>query len=73
MAEYISSDTNIWIDFANISSVEVPFKLDCIYLMYEETFNREVLRPSGIEKQLVDLGIHLRRVKNDDIKHTKNI
>ncbi len=59
MTEHISSDTNIWIDFANIEAVELPFALDCTYLMYSRTFEREVRRPAWLNARLMSLGIRL--------------
>lgn len=59
MTEFISSDTNIWIDFSNIDAVEIPFSLDFKYLMYEVTFQKEVLEPSWLPQRLLDFGIHI--------------
>jgi hypothetical protein len=30
--EYISSDTNVWLDFMMIEQLELPFRLPYIYL-----------------------------------------
>jgi len=32
---YISSDTNIWIDFMTIEKLELPFRIPYTFLMYE--------------------------------------
>ena len=32
MAGFISSDTNVWIDFEAIDAIELPFRLPCTYL-----------------------------------------
>lgn len=66
MTEYISSDTNIWIDFANIEAVELPFALDCTYLMYSRTFEREVRRPAWLNARLMSLGIRLVDIDIDE-------
>ena len=42
MAEYISSDTNVWIDFHEIGMVGLPFRLPCTYLMWAEAVDDEV-------------------------------
>lgn len=34
--EYISSDTNVWIDFSTIGFLDCPFRLDWSFYMYEE-------------------------------------
>ena len=43
--EYISSDTNIWIDFNTVDSLDVPFMLreDFTYIMSSDTVNDELL------------------------------
>lgn len=55
--EYISSDTNIWIDFNTISSTEIPFRLPCTYIMYHEALENEVLSPAGLVSDLTRLGL----------------
>lgn len=35
--EYISSDTNVWIDFNIISRMNLPFLLPYTYIMYTES------------------------------------
>lgn len=41
--EYISSDTNVWIDFYCIDKLGLPFLLPYKYLMYYEQIDRELL------------------------------
>lgn len=43
--EYISSDTNIWIDFETIDRLELPFKLPYIYLMNQDAIKDEIRKP----------------------------
>ena len=43
--EYISSDTNIWLDFANIGHLELPFRLPYTYLMNVDAVHDELLAP----------------------------
>ena len=57
MTQYISSDTNVWIDFAIIDAIEIPFYLNCEYLMYRDSFESELLSPVWLKKRLLDLGI----------------
>ena len=47
--EFISSDTNVWVDFASIDRLALPFKLPYVYLMYEEAISNELLQPEGID------------------------
>lgn len=54
---YISSDTNIWIDFNIISRMDLPFLLPYTYIMFKEAIEDELLTPKGIAKKLVDFGL----------------
>ena len=60
--EFISSDTNVWIDFGCIDRLGLPFLLPYSYIMYYEqierellSVNREELTKSGL--QAVDITI----------------
>lgn len=55
--EYISSDTNIWLDFVTIGRLELPFKLPYIYLMNEDAVHDELLSPPELSKNLLALGL----------------
>lgn len=55
--EYISSDTNIWIDFSAIDCLELPFKLGYIYLMNQDAIDDELLTPPGLGDRLLSLGL----------------
>lgn len=55
--QYISSDTNIWVDFAQINRLDMPFRLDLTYCMSTDTVADELLTPPGIREQLLTLGL----------------
>ena len=55
--EYISSDTNVWLDFATIDKLDIPFKLPYTYIMNEDAIENELLSPKGIGESLVTLGL----------------
>ena len=55
--EYISSDTNVWIDFMKIDKLDLPFKLQYVYLMENSTISEELLIPEGLNARLVKLGL----------------
>lgn len=55
--KYISSDTNVWIDFAVIDRLSLPFRLPYTYLMNDEAISNEFLEPSGLGESLVKLGL----------------
>ena len=54
---YISSDTNVWIDFLLIDSMELPFRLPYTFIMSEEAIEDELLSPPGLAEQLVSFGL----------------
>lgn len=55
--EYISSDTNVWIDFMAIDKVELPFLLPCTYIMSDDAVNDELLSPEGFKDALLQNGL----------------
>ncbi len=55
--EYISSDTNVWFDFATINRLEIPFKLPYTYIMNEDAIEDELLSPKELRENLVGLGL----------------
>lgn len=55
--EYISSDTNIWIDFDKINRIELPFLLPYTYIMYEEAISSEILEPKDLQQRLQQHGL----------------
>lgn len=55
--EFVSSDTNVWLDFAIINKLEIPFKLPYTYIMNEDAIESELLYPSELKDSLVSLGL----------------
>lgn len=55
--EYISSDTNVWFDYYAISKLQLPFKLDCRYIMFHEALRNEVLDPPEMIDDLRNHGL----------------
>lgn len=55
--EYISSDTNIWLDFAVINRLDIPFKLPYTYIMNEDAVEDELLSPKEIKETLLGFGL----------------
>lgn len=55
--KYISSDTNIWLDFSCISKTDLPFRLPCTYIMYQEALRREIVSPPELLEELRNLGL----------------
>ncbi len=54
---YISSDTNVWIDFSIIDRLDIPFSLPYTYLMSALAVEDELLSPAGIKDQLKKFGL----------------
>ena len=55
--EYISSDANIWFDFNTISSLDIPFRLPCKFIMYREALREEIVYPAGLLSELLNRGL----------------
>lgn len=55
--KYISSDTNVWIDFVTINRIALPFRLPYTYLMNQDAFDEELLSPPDFKEQLLSAGL----------------
>lgn len=55
--EYISSDTNVWIDFSIIGRIKLPFCLPYTYIMSTDAIEDEVLSPVGMRDDLLRYGL----------------
>ena len=55
--EYISSDTNVWLDFSAIERLDIPFKLPYTYIMHVDAIENELLSPKTIKQDLLKLGL----------------
>lgn len=55
--QYISSDTNVWIDFVTIQKTEIPFRLPYTYIMSKDAVEDELLSPQGLGQELVSYGL----------------
>ena len=71
--EYISSDTNVWIDFFSISALKVPFKLDYEYVMYYEAVEAEIAYPAGLKEELKQLGLHSVDITTEEFVYANEI
>ncbi len=61
--EFISSDTNIWIDFKVINRLTLPFLLPYNYIMYFESMTSELLNPEGFKEELEEAGLDFYKRK----------
>ncbi len=55
--EFISSDTNVWIDFSVIQRIEIPFRLPYTYIMNTDAIEDELLSPVGLRDDLIRCGL----------------
>lgn len=55
--EYISSDTNVWIDFMIIDKLSLPFLLPYTYVMSKDAVDDELLSPTGFRNALINNGL----------------
>lgn len=55
--KFISSDTNVWIDFFSIDKLDLPFKLPYKFIMYEITIENELIKPSDLGSKLKECGL----------------
>ena len=62
MIQYVSSDTNVWIDYAVIKRLELPFRLPYTYLMEKKT----------IAEDLISLGIN-PTILTEDEEHLERL
>lgn len=54
---YISSDTNVWIDFSIINKMALPFRLPYTYIMNSDAIEDELLNPVNLKQNLLSLGL----------------
>lgn len=55
--EYISSDTNVWVDFSVIKRTALPFKLPYTYIMNDNAIDDELLSPIELRDELLRCGL----------------
>ena len=64
--EYISSDTNVWLDFAIINKLEMTFKLPYTYIMNIDAVENELLSPKNIRENLIGLGLQAVELSEEE-------
>ena len=64
--QYISSDTNVWIDFVSIEKTELPFLLPYTYLMFSEAIEEELVYPNGIADKLLGCGLKKTELSDEE-------
>ena len=65
---YISSDSNVWIDFMVIGRLGDPFRLDYTYSISRWSFDDELLEPNAMRTELLNHGLNLVDIEPDEMK-----
>lgn len=63
---YISSDTNVWIDFSEIGQLSIPFKLGYQYFISRYTFIDEFIKPETMKDDLLQYGLQLADISEEE-------
>lgn len=63
---FISSDTNVWIDFYEIGHLELPFRLDYQFYISHDTFREEFLKSEEMKDDLLKYGLLLADVTDEE-------
>lgn len=63
---YISSDTNVWIDFYEIGHIDHPFRLNFEYFISRDTFRDEFIKSESMRMSLLSLGLQLAEATEDE-------
>ena len=64
--KYISSDTNVWIDFVTINRLAFPFRLPYTYIMNEDAIDEELLSLPDSKEQLISAGLVTTELTDDE-------
>ena len=58
---FISSDTNIWIDFFEINRLDHPFLMEHQYYLSSAAFEDELILSAELREALLQIGLCLTR------------
>lgn len=71
MSLFISSDTNIWIDFFEIHHLEHPFLLEHKYYLSSAAYHDELIKSEELRTTLVQLGLNRASITEDEFLMAK--
>lgn len=63
---FISSDTNIWIDFFEINHLDHPFRLEYKYYINRQAYDDELLEPNELRLDLARRGLQLTELEPEE-------
>ena len=64
---YISSNTNIWIDFNEINHLEHPFLLRYEYYISSAALYDELIEPPQLREKLLELGLRQTEITDEEL------
>lgn len=70
---FISSDTNVWIDFNEIGQLNIPFRLNYQYYISRDTFVDEFLKSETMKNDLLKYGLQLADVSGEEYEYALSI
>ena len=71
--EYVSSDTNVWIDLDVIDSLELAFRSSLTYIMFRETIFQEMLYPENLNERLLSLGLQAVDITVEELFYADDV
>lgn len=63
---FISSDTNIWIDFYEVQHLALPFRLNHEFYLSRNAYAEELLKSEELRDNLITLGLKLAEITDDE-------
>lgn len=63
---FISSDTNIWIDFFEVNHLDHPFRLENEYYISQRAYKDEMLKSEEMREALLLQGLKLTEIDDDE-------
>lgn len=63
---FISSDTNIWIDFFEIRHIDHPFLLEYDFYLSSAAYEDELIKSDELREKLLESGLRLADVTDDE-------
>lgn len=70
---FISSDTNVWIDFNEIGQLNIPFRLNYQYYISRDTFVDEFLKSETMKNDLLKYGLQLADISGEEYEYALSI
>lgn len=66
---FISSDTNIWVDFLLTNAIKLPFRLPHTFCMSSDAIDEELVQPRGIAQTLLKYGLQRVEITQEEFDY----